>query len=504
MIKVNDNSLNVLLAVVLLGATGFFLYWGMNYTGFNHPLLFLLAALFGLFMAFNIGGNDVANSFGTSVGAGTLTIPQALAVAAVFEVSGAVLAGGQVTNTIRKGIVDLSGITLDPLAFVLVMMAALVAAAFWLLFATRRGWPVSTTHSIIGGIVGASIALAMMLPDVGAFSLVQWNKIGQIVVSWVLSPVLGGAMSFMIFRLIRRHILLYKPGKEVQHDHDKYARRVKNIRPNFHQNMSQQILALRKMLSVEGNDVAMLDKKDKDSVNQAAFDAMQLWVPILASAGGMIIISMLLFKGMKHIDLGMSYLQKIMLIVTFGAAIWMLVYVFIKRMKRKKLRRQVYILFSWMQVCTASAFAFSHGSNDIANAIGPFVAILDTLRNNAISPSAPVPSMSLLVFGVALVAGLWFIGKNVIATVGTHLAEMNPASGFTAELSAAIVVMLASSLGLPVSSTHILVGAVLGIGLANANANWALMKPIATAWVVTVPAAALLSALVFLIGYQFI
>ncbi|UJF25196.1 inorganic phosphate transporter [Suttonella sp. R2A3] len=495
-----NQSLNRSLIILFLLTTAAFLYWGLNYTQFNHITLFFLAAVFGLFMAFNIGGNDVANSFGTSVGAGTLTIPQALAVAAVFEVSGAVLAGGHVTDTIRKGIVDLSVIDVEPLAFVLIMMAALISAALWLLFATRRGWPVSTTHSIIGGIVGASIALAFVLPDADALALVQWSKIGQIVASWVLSPLLGGLMSFTVFRLIRKYILIYKPGK---HDHDDYARRVKNIRPSFHRNMSKQIVAMRNMLQVEPVETP-LDKEEKKHQDEQAFAAMQRWAPVLAALGGMMIVAMLLLKGLKNLQLGFSGFEKTMLILMFGMVIWMLVYSFIKRMKRKKLRRQVYILFSWMQVFTASAFAFSHGSNDIANAIGPFVAILDALRNNAISTAAPVPTMAMVAFGMAMVAGLWFIGKEVIATVGTHLAEMNPASGFTAELSAAIVVLLASVFGLPVSSTHILVGAVLGIGLANRNANWALMKPIAAAWVITVPAAALIAALCFLFGYQFI
>ena len=153
-----------------------------------------------------------------------------------------------------------------------------------------------------------------------------------------------------------------------------------------------------------------------------------------------------------------------------------------------------------MQVVTASGFAFSHGSNDIANAIGPFAAIIDVLKNQTIGAGAiPVPTVAMAAFGVALVAGLWFIGREVIATVGTHLAEMSPAAGFTAELAAAIVVMLASSLGLPVSSTHILVGAILGIGLVNRNANWRLMKPIALAWLITVPAAGLCAALAFVL-----
>ncbi|MFD1691474.1 inorganic phosphate transporter [Azotobacter chroococcum] len=172
-------------------------------------MLFILATLFGVFMAFNIGGNDVANSFGTSVGAGTLTIKQALLVAAVFEVSGAVIAGGEVTSTIRGGIVNLAGMALAPMDFVYIMMSALVAAALWLLFATKKGYPVSTTHSIIGAIVGSSIALGVMLDGApSALALVQWGKIGEIAVSWVLSPVLGGLVSYLLFSLIKRHVLV--------------------------------------------------------------------------------------------------------------------------------------------------------------------------------------------------------------------------------------------------------------------------------------------------------
>ena len=163
------------------------------------------------------------------------------------------------------------------------------------------------------------------------------------------------------------------------------------------------------------------------------------------------------------------------------------------------LGRTTFILFSWMQVFTASGFAFSHGANDIANAVGPFAAIMDVIRNNAIAADAAVPSTVMITFGIALVAGLWFIGKEVIQTVGTDLAEMHPASGFSAELSAAAVVMGASLLGLPISSTHTLVGAVLGIGMVNRNTNWALMKPIGLAWIITLPAAALMSAISFLL-----
>ena len=228
------------------------------------------------------------------------------------------------------------------------------------------------------------------------------------------------------------------------------------------------------------------------------YKALQSWVPFIAAGGGMMIASMLIFKGLKNLHLGMSSLGSFLTIFMVGAAIWMATFIYAKTLKSKDLDKSTFLMFSWMQVFTAAGFAFSHGANDIANAIGPFAAIMDVLRTGDIGAQAPVPPVAMLTFGVALIVGLWFIGKEVIQTVGTNLAEMHPASGFTAELSAAAVVMGASLMGLPVSSTHILVGAVLGIGLVNRNANWALMKPIGMAWVITLPAAATLSVLSFL------
>lgn len=184
---------NVFFALLLAGMSIYFVMWGLDYTNHQQVVLFLVASFFGIFMAFNIGGNDVANSFGTSVGAGTLTVTQALAVAAIFEVSGAVLAGAAVTDTIRSGIVDISDLGVSPNQFIYLMLSALIAAAFWLLFATKRGLPVSTTHAIIGGIVGSSIVLGVNLGGSElALSTVKWSKIGEIALSWVLSPVLGG------------------------------------------------------------------------------------------------------------------------------------------------------------------------------------------------------------------------------------------------------------------------------------------------------------------------
>lgn len=208
---------NVFFALLMLAISVYFVMWGLNYTNHQQVMLFLVATFFGIFMAFNIGGNDVANSFGTSVGAGTLTVTQALAVAAIFEVSGAVLAGAAVTDTIRSGIVDISNLGVSPNQFIYLMLSALIAAAFWLLFATKRGLPVSTTHAIIGGIVGSSIVLGVNLGGSElALSTVKWSKIGEIAISWVLSPVLGGALSYLIYGLVKKNILTYNDHMEIK------------------------------------------------------------------------------------------------------------------------------------------------------------------------------------------------------------------------------------------------------------------------------------------------
>ena len=491
--KRGSFGLSQFLVAVTLATVAYFVYWGLGYTGFNHTLLFLLAGTFGLFMAFNIGGNDVANSFGTSVGAGTLSITQALIVAAIFEVSGALIAGREVTDTISTGIVDLSVIDIQPLQFVYIMMSALIAAALWLLFASYKGLPVSTTHSIIGGIVGASIALGLTLHSDQTFSLVYWHKIWHIVASWVISPVLGGIMSWLVYGQIKKHVLMH--GSVA--DHITYSRRMKSLRPRIHQHLTSRLTQFQSMMMVNPDDGAHAPGTEAEKV--LARRALRLWIPLIATFGALMVSSMLLFKGLKNLNLGLSDWQYSLIIGVLCAAVWFTVRRYARGFRSSEVSRATYILFSWMQVVTASGFAFSHGSNDIANAIGPFTAIIDVLKNQSINDgAAPVPTVAMIAFGVALVAGLWFIGREVIATVGTHLAEMSPAAGFTAELSAAMVVMLASSLGLPVSSTHILVGAILGIGLVNRNANWRLMKPIALAWLITVPAAGICAAIAFL------
>ena len=490
-----------------------FVFWAYDFVGPQaNTAILLITIAFAVFMAFNIGGNDVANSFGTSVGAGTLSMKQALVVASVFEVSGAVLAGGEVTDTVRSGIVDLNAIHgLDPMEFAFIMMSALLGAAVWLLVATRMGWPVSTTHSIVGGIVGAALTVGFITGK-GGWSMVQWDQIGQIAVSWVLSPLLGGLVAFLLFGGIKNSILVYndKASKQLQAIHQEKADLKAQHRDDFeklpeHDQISYTNAMLRDATTMRDNDWTPDDLESEyfrklvhieskvDDVR--AHRALEAWVPGLAALGSIVISAMMLFKGLKNLHLGLSSLDNFLIMGMIATAVWLAVYIFARTLKRQDLDRSTFLLFSWMQVFTAAAFAFSHGSNDIANALGPFVAILDVLRTNEISSESGVPLAVMTTMGVALISGLWFIGRFVIKTVGSGLTEIHPASGFAAELSAAVVVMIASLLGLPVSSTHILIGAVLGVGIVNRAANWNLMKPIALAWVITLPAAAGISAI---------
>ena len=511
------DRLSFFFALLLLGAMTYFLFWGLDYTNFSNIPVFVIAAFFGMFMAFNIGGNDVANSFGTSVGAGTLSMKQALAIAAIFEVSGAVIAGGEVTNTIRGNIVDLSNIAVDPMDFIYIMMSALLAAALWLLFATKRGYPVSTTHSIIGGIIGSSIVLGVLLNGADtAFALVKWGEVVKIVSSWIISPLLGGLVSWGLFTLIRDHIILHDEESE---------RRLLEVKAEMLQHKASPRPAYERLEEIQQISYTSATAEEADffggyevDPNQLEFGSfheqhlqeeklhsqdarrsLETWVPLVAALGAVIITAMMVFKGLKNLNFELSILNNLLIMAMVGSAVWMGTLVFARSLKNEPLSKSTFVLFSWMQVFTACGFAFSHGSNDIANAIGPFAAILDVLRTGAMGVSASIPTLTMITFGIALVAGLWFIGREVIMTVGHHLTSMHPASGFAAELSAATVVLMASLLGIPVSSTHILIGSVLGIGVVNRQTNWGLMRPIGLAWVITLPAAATLSGILFIV-----
>ena len=522
-----DRSWHLGAGLMTLATVVAFTIWAFTHTGTDvNAFLLILAIAFGLFMAFNIGGNDVANSFGTSVGAGTLTMKQALVVAAVFEVSGAVLAGGSVTETVRSGIVDLEGMSIDPLAFALIMMSALLGAAVWLLLATRMGWPVSTTHAIIGGIVGAAVTTGLVT-GTGGFAMVQWGEIGKIAVSWILSPLLGGIASFLLFGAIKRRILapaaraiaLGSRGyDDAEDDEDDDSEEDEDDAEQRHVPASERMTELQQSAFAESAALdltpggpgaelveasAGLTKKERKAARKverkAAYHALEKRVPPLAAGAAVLLAAMLVFKGLKNVGLELTVGGGILLLTMIALGVWMATTIFARALKKQSISRATFIMFSWMQVFTACSFAFSHGANDIANAIGPFVAVLDVLKTGQIGAEAAVPTAALIAFGIALVSGLWFVGRKVIHTVGTGLTAMHPSSGFAAELAAATIVLLASVLGLPVSSTHILIGAVLGVGVVNHAANWRLMRPIALAWIITLPAAAGIGAVVVLV-----
>ncbi|ECO7640114.1 inorganic phosphate transporter [Campylobacter jejuni] len=496
---------NLIAFVIFIISTIAFVIWGFGYISQHQLILFILASIFGIFMAFNIGGNDVANSFGISVGAKTVTIKQALIIAAVFELSGAIFAGAEVTKTIRSGIVIFPN-SLDPMLFVIIMLAALLSSGVWIFIATKKGLPVSTTHSIVGGIVGASIMMGLLKFDgIQTLSMVKWSEILRIAISWVASPLLGGIVAYIIYSYIDKKIL--KPSEKLNDDLKNIKKERKKFKEEYFLNLKtksqeEQIKELSAIaLDEEEQENNFYRNKMKEFKEQEKdidiYSILKTHMPIIACIAAAIISAMFLFKGLNNVST-LDILQNFWIIGIIGTISYVVTFAIVKIVKKTELNKTTDRIFSWFQIFTASSFAFSHGANDIANAIGPFAAILDVLKNGTINATSPVPFAALAMFGVALVVGLWFLGKEVITTVGSKLATIRPTTGFSAELGASIVILLATQFGIPVSSTHILIGAILGIGVYNKNANWIMMKPIGLAWIITLPAAGIMAALVFL------
>ncbi|HDZ4141688.1 TPA: inorganic phosphate transporter [Campylobacter jejuni] len=496
---------NLIAFVIFIISTIAFVIWGFGYISQHQLILFILASIFGIFMAFNIGGNDVANSFGTSVGAKTVTIKQALIIAAVFELSGAIFAGAEVTKTIRSGIVIFPN-SLDLMLFVIIMLAALLSSGVWIFIATKKGLPVSTTHSIVGGIVGASIMMGLLKFDgIQTLSMVKWSEILRIAISWIASPLLGGIVAYIIYSYIDKKIL--KPSEKLNDDLKNIKKERKKFKEEYFLNLKtksqeEQIKELSAIaLDEEEQENNFHRNKMKEFKDQEKdidiYSILKTHMPIIACIAAAIISAMFLFKGLNNVST-LDILQNFWIIGIIGTISYVVTFAIVKIVKKTELNKTTDRIFSWFQIFTASSFAFSHGANDIANAIGPFAAILDVLKNGTINATSPVPFAALAMFGVALVVGLWFLGKEVITTVGSKLATIRPTTGFSAELGASIVILLATQFGIPVSSTHILIGAILGIGVYNKNANWIMMKPIGLAWIITLPAAGIMAALVFL------
>src|SRR5699024_1759759 len=347
-----------------------------------------------------------------SVGAGTLTIPQALGIAAIFEVSGAVLAGGEVTDTIRSGIVDLDGLSVSPNQFIYVMLSALIAAAFWLLFATKKGLPVSTTRAIIGCVVGSCIVHGIDLGGTAmALSTVDWGTIGTIAISWVISPVLGGVFSYLLYGQIKKKIIEYNDRTEAHIATLKDDKKtVKQSHKEYLESLteSEQLAYTSAMLrdqeiykdddcdieDLETDYYKQLYKIEHERSNLDTLKALKPWVPLIAGAGGAVMTSLVVFKGLKNVNSNMTTLQGFLIMGMIAALVWLATFIYTKSIRGKHkedLTKATFIMFSWMQVFTASAFAFSHGSNDIANAVGPFAAIMDVIRTNSIATEAAVP-----------------------------------------------------------------------------------------------------------------
>lgn len=400
--------------------------------------LLVVAIVAGFYMAWNIGANDVANAFGTSVGSRALTFRQAVFVAAVFEFLGAVLVGAHVTGTIRSGLFDPSLLAGREHTLALGMLAALIGAGVWLQIATHMGYPVSTTHSIVGAIVGFAL---VVLPG----HAINWGVVAKVVASWIVSPIVGAFLGWGIFLLLKKLIF----------------------------NRPDPLARSRKV------------------------------APFLLFSVFFILCLSFLYKGLKQLHLDFSPLHAVMIAGGVGFVAWLVGWALIRgnalNVPYARSLGQVEELFRHLQVITACTVAFAHGANDVANAVGPMAAVVSIIRSGAILPSVEVPLWILALGGAGIVIGLATFGYRVIETVGRKITEMNPSRGFSAEFGGAVTVLFASRLGLPVSTTHVIVGSVIGVGFARGMAalDLRVVREIAVTWIVTVPAAGVVTVACF-------
>lgn len=412
-----------------------------NVLATNGPWLIAIAAAFGFLMAWGIGANDVANAMGTSVGSNAVTIKQAIIIAMIFEFSGAFLAGGEVTNTIRSGIIDPSYFTATPELLVYGMIGSLLAAGIWLVVASALGWPVSTTHSIVGAIIGFAAV------GVGS-DAVAWEKVGGIVGSWVITPAISGFMAFILFQSTQKLIF-----------------------------------------------------NTDDPLSNA-----KRYVPFYMAFAGFIMALMTIMKGLSHVGLHFSVAESYLLAAVIAAVVGIVGKIAISRLKmsdkanRQTMFANVEKVFAILMVLTACCMAFAHGSNDVANAIGPLAAVVSVVNSGGeIASKSPLVWWILPLGAIGIVMGLAIFGQRVMQTIGKNITHLTPSRGFAAELAAATTVVIASSTGLPISTTQTLVGAVLGVGMARGIAaiNIGVVRNIVVSWVVTLPAGAGLSIIFF-------
>ncbi|UWQ95313.1 inorganic phosphate transporter [Rhodobacteraceae bacterium M385] len=447
----------VSLVFVLLAGLGAMLFFGQA----NNTLIVVVAACLGAYMALNIGANDVANNMGPAVGANALSMGGAIAIAVIFESAGALIAGGDVVSTIAKGIIAPESMG-TAAVFVWAMMAALLAAALWVNLATWVGAPVSTTHSVVGGVMGAGIAAA-------GFAAVNWPTMGAIAASWVISPVLGGAVAALFLALIKSRIIYRE---------DKIA-------------------------------------------------SARVWVPVLVGIMAGTFAAYLALKGLKKV-LPIDMPTALMIGAAIGVLVWLVMIPVIRKQSEglENRNKSLKVLFGIPLVVSAALLSFAHGANDVANAVGPLAAIVQASQSGDFTQAVSIPFWVMVIGAFGISFGLFLFGPKLIRMVGGQITKLNPMRAYCVALSAAITVIVASWLGLPVSSTHIAVGAVFGVGFFREwdaerrikNARLAMpdrtqyapeerrrrklvrrshFMTIIAAWVITVPAAAVLSAIIF-------
>ena len=402
-------------------------------------VILIVAIVAGLYMAWAIGANDVANSMGTSVGSGAITVGVAILIAGVFEFLGAFLAGGEVTSTIRKGIIDAEALEHDPDLLVIGMLSALLAAAAWLTIASRFGWPVSTTHSIVGAIIGFAVVAV-------GVEAVHWWDVATIAASWVVTPLIAGAIAWLLVLSVQWLIF-------DRDEPDVYARR---------------------------------------------------YVPVYIFAAVLMTSIVTFVKGLKHVGLDLSPSTAILYSVLFAGVVAFAGRMVINRVGLESSESasggqarlaSVERVFGVLMIVTASGMAFAHGSNDVANAIGPVSAIVGVVTTGEVAHKSTVPAWVLLIGALGIVTGLATFGYRVMATIGRKITELTPSRGFAAEFAAASTVVVASGTGLPVSTTQTLVGAVMGVGLARGTGalDFGVVRTIVVSWVVTLPVGAVLA-----------
>ena len=404
--------------------------------------ILLLASLVGFYMATNIGANDLANAMGTSVGSRALTLRKAVVISIVANALGAALAGAYVTNTISKGMIDPTLLAADPNELILGMFASLIAAGIWVNLATYFALPVSTTHAIVGAVVGFGIISV----GVGAIS---WGQIVTIVLSWIISPVTGALIAGGIY-----------------------------------------FFAERKIMST------------KDPVRAA-----EHYAPVLVFLVILILILSFIFKGLKNLHLEMGFFTTFSLVIPVAALVAALGRFWIRRQIRpehglgpgQEGYAPIDRLFAQLQILTACYVAFAHGANDVANAVGPVAAIFSVIKTKHVGLNVQVPFWMLLAGGIAVGGGLMAFGTRVMETIGKNITEITPMRGFCAEFGAATTILVCSRLGLPVSTTHVLVGSVVGIGVMRGmgSLDLRILKNIGLSWIVTLPFTILLSMVIY-------